>query len=138
MNQIPRLSQQYSISEKSVEHLLNRYGSLISEVLEPAESKPELREELIPGLAYLKAEILYAVTHEGATSIDDVLARRTRISFEASDQGLSALDVVADLIGETLGWSSAQRKASINNYRELVNRQNDILVETKRGKAKVS
>ena len=138
MNQIPRLSQQYSISEKSVEHLLNRYGSLISEVLEPAESQPELLEELIPGLAYLKAEILYAVTHEGATSIDDVLSRRTRISFEASDQGLSALDVVADLIGETLGWSSAQRKASINNYRDLVNRQNDILVETKRGKAKVS
>jgi glycerol-3-phosphate dehydrogenase len=138
MNQIPRLSQQYSISEKSVEHLLNRYGSLISEVLEPAESKPELREELIPGLAYLKAEILYAVTHEGANSIDDVLSRRTRISFEASDQGLSALDVVADLIEETLGWSSAQRKASINHYRELVNRQNEILVETKRGKAKVS
>jgi len=138
MNQIPRLSQQYSISEKSVEHLLNRYGSLISEVLEPAESKPELREELIPGLAYLKAEILYAVTHEGATSIDDVLSRRTRISFEASDQGLSVLDVAADLIEETLGWSSAQRKASINHYRELVNRQNEILVETKRGKAKVS
>jgi len=138
MNQIPRLSQQYSISEKSVEHLLNRYGSLISEVLEPAESQPELLEELIPGLAYLKAEILYAVTHEGATSIDDVLSRRTRISFEASDQGLSVLDVAADLIGETLGWSSAQRKASINHYRELVNRQNEILVETKRGKAKVS
>ena len=138
MNQIPRLSQQYSISEKSVEHLLNRYGSLISEVLEPAESQPELLEELIPGLAYLKAEILYAVTHEGATSIDDVLSRRTRISFEASDQGLSVLDVAADLIEETLGWSSAQRKASINHYRELVNRQNEILVETKRGKAKVS
>ena len=138
MNQIPRLSQQYSISEKSVEHLLNRYGSLISEVLEPAESQPELLEELIPGLVYLKAEILYAVTHEGATSIDDVLSRRTRISFEASDQGLSVLDVAADLIEETLGWSSAQRKASINHYRELVNRQNEILVETKRGKAKVS
>ena len=87
---------------------------------------------------YLKAEILYAVTHEGATSIDDVLSRRTRISFEASDQGLSVLDVAADLIEETLGWSSAQRKASINHYRELVNRQNEILVETKRGKAKVS
>jgi glycerol-3-phosphate dehydrogenase len=138
MNQIPRLSHQYSVSEKSVEHLLNRYGSLMSEVLEPAESQPELRDELIPGLPYLKAEILYAVTHEGATSIDDVLSRRTRISFEASDQGLSALDIVADLIGGTLGWSTAQRKASIQQYRELVARQNEILVETKKGKAKVS
>jgi glycerol-3-phosphate dehydrogenase len=138
MNQIPRLARQYFISEKCVEHLLNRYGSLIGEVLEPAETHPELREELIPGLPYLKAEIRYAVTHEGALSIDDVLSRRTRISFEASDQGLSAVDEVAELISETLGWSSADRKSSVQHYRDLVNRQNEILMHAKTGKAKVS
>ncbi|MFM8404906.1 MAG: glycerol-3-phosphate dehydrogenase [Actinomycetota bacterium] len=138
MNQIPRLARQYSISEKCAEHLLNRYGSLIGEVLEPAETHPELREELIPGLPYLKAEIRYAVTHEGALSIDDVLSRRTRISFEAADQGLSVVDEVAELISETLGWSSADRKASVKHYRDLVNRQNEILMHAKTGKAKVS
>ena len=138
MNQIPRLARQYFISEKCVEHLLNRYGSLIGEVLEPAETHPELLEELIPGLPYLKAEIRYAVTHEGALSIDDVLSRRTRISFEAVDQGLSVVDEVAELISETLGWSSADRKASVKHYRDLVNRQNEILMNAKTGKAKVS
>lgn len=138
MNQIPRLARQYSISEKCAEHLLNRYGSLIGEVLEPAETHPELREELIPGLPYLKAEIRYAVTHEGALSIDDVLSRRTRISFEAADQGLSVVDEVAELMSETLGWSSADRKASVKHYRDLVNRQNEILMHAKTGKAKVS
>lgn len=138
MNQIPRLARQYFISEKCVEHLLNRYGSLIGEVLEPAETHPELLEELIPGLPYLKAEIRYAVTHEGALSIDDVLSRRTRISFEAADQGLAVVDEVAELMSETLGWSSADRKASVKHYRDLVNRQNEILMHAKTGKAKVS
>jgi glycerol-3-phosphate dehydrogenase len=138
MNQIPRLARQYFISEKCVEHLLNRYGSLIGEVLEPAETHPELLEELIPGLPYLKAEIRYAVTHEGALSIDDVLSRRTRISFEAADQGLSVVDEVAELMSETLGWSPADRKASVKHYRDLVNRQNEILMNAKTGKAKVS
>ena len=46
-----------------------------------------MAELLTPELAYIKAEIIYAVTHEGAQSVDDVLSRRTRIAFEASDGG---------------------------------------------------
>ena len=138
MNQIPRLAKLYGISEESVEHLLNRYGSLIDEVLAPASKNRELLEKLIPELPYLKAEILYAVTNEGALSIDDVLSRRTRISFEAKDQGLSALEEVADLISETLGWDSKDKKASISQYRELVERQNEVLLQAKELKERVS
>jgi glycerol-3-phosphate dehydrogenase len=138
MNQIPRLAEKFSISEKSVEHLLNRYGSLIDEVLEPAHDLPELREPLISQLPYLKAEILYAVTHEGARSIDDVLSRRTRISFEASDHGLSILDDVAEIISNQLGWNAAAKKASIKEYRELIARQDEVLNIAKGAKAKVS
>ena len=138
MNQIPRLAEKFSISEKSVEHLLNRYGSLIDEVLEPAHDLPELREPLISQLPYLKAEILYAVTHEGARSIDDVLSRRTRISFESSDQGLSVLDDVAEIISNQLGWNAAAKKASIKEYRELIARQDEVLNIAKGAKAKVS
>lgn len=138
MNQIPRLAQQYRVSNESVEHLLNRYGSMIDEVLEPAEKNPQLRERLIPELPYLKAEVLYSVSHEGARSIDDVLSRRTRIAFESSDQGLSVLDDVAELISTQLGWSASQRKASIKEYRELVERQNEVLMLAKKAKSKVS
>jgi glycerol-3-phosphate dehydrogenase len=128
----------YGISEESVEHLLNRYGSLIDEVLAPASKNQELLDKLIPELPYLKAEILYAVTNEGALSIDDVLSRRTRISFEAKDQGLSALEEVADLISEILGWDSKDKKASISQYRELVERQNEVLLQAKELKERVS
>ena len=138
MNQIPRLAKMYSIEESSVEHLLNRYGSLIDEVLNPGIQKPALLERLAPELPYLKAEILYAVTHEGARSIDDVLSRRTRISFESKDQGLGVVDVVADLISEALEWGAKERKASIKQYREIIERQNELLRQSKEIKEKVS
>jgi glycerol-3-phosphate dehydrogenase len=138
MNQIPRLANLYGISEASVEHLLNRYGSLIDEVLAPSSDKPELLESVIPELPYLKAEIYYAVTHEGALSIDDVLSRRTRISFEAKDQGLGAVNDVADLISDVLGWSAKEKKASIAEYREIIERQNKVLIQAKEIREKVS
>ena len=138
MNQIPRLAAQYSVSEETIEHLLNRYGSLLDEVLEPIKSNSKLSEQLMENLPYLKAEILYAVTHEGARSVDDVLSRRTRIAFEASDQGLSVLDEVANLIAGPLGWNAAAKKASMKEYKDLVDRQNDVLTNAKKSKAKVS
>lgn len=138
MNQIPRLASQYSLSEETIEHLLNRYGSLLDEVLEPIVKNSTLSERLIENLPYLKAEILYAVTHEGARSVDDVLSRRTRIAFEASDQGLSALEDVATLIASSLGWNAADKKSSIKEYRELVERQNEMLNIAKKTKTKVS
>jgi glycerol-3-phosphate dehydrogenase len=95
-------------------------------------------ERLAPELPYLKAEILYAVTHEGALSVDDVLSRRTRISFEAKDQGLGVVDVVADLISEALEWGAKERKASIKQYQEIIERQNELLRQSKEIKEKVS
>ncbi len=138
MNQIPRLANKYGVSESVIEHLLNRYGSLIDELLYPAQEDDELLEQITPELLYLKAEIVYAVTHEGARSIDDVLSRRTRIAFEAKDQGLSVLNEVADLIAPHLGWKKADKNASIKEYQELVERQNEMLASLTKGKRKVS
>jgi glycerol-3-phosphate dehydrogenase len=97
-----------------------------------------LLKSVIPELPYLRAEIYYAVTNEGALSIDDVLSRRTRISFEAKDQGLGAVNDVADLISDVLGWSAKEKKASIAEYREIIERQNKVLIQAKEIREKVS
>jgi len=138
MNQIPQLAQEFKISESTVEHLLNRYGSLIEEVLAPAQQDPELLQPVIPGLPYIGAEIIYAATHEGARSVDDVLSRRTRIAFEDKDQGLNAVEFVADLIAPHLGWRKAQKSASIKEYQLIVERQNQILKGVKKTTSKAS
>ena len=138
MNQIPMLAEKFGLTPKTVEHLLNRYGSLIDEVLAPAAENKELLSKVSDELPYITAELLYAVTHEGARSVDDVLSRRTRIAFEAKDQGLALVEKVADLIAPHLGWKISDKTTSIKEYKQLVEKQNSILQSAKSTKAKVS
>ncbi len=125
--QVLKIASEYNLSEATVQHLLDRYGSLISEILEIVAADESMAERLIPDLPYIKAEILHAASHEGALSVEDVLLRRTRISFEASDSGLSVADKVADLIGTVLNWSAADRKDSIQSYERVVEDEESAL-----------
>ena len=112
---------------ESINHLIDRYGSLFEEVLEISTGDRSLLNPIIPGLPYLKAEIIYSATHEGALSVSDVLSRRTRISFEDREQGLLVADEVATLIGNELGWSEIEREQSLSQYRAQIQLQNDQL-----------
>ena len=58
-------------------HLLHMYGSLALELLAPAADDPSLLEPLVPGRPDLRAQELYARTHEWALTEEDVLRRRT-------------------------------------------------------------
>jgi glycerol-3-phosphate dehydrogenase len=58
-------------------HLLQLYGSLVAEVLAPATEDPSLLEPLVPGRPDLRAQEVYARTHEWAVTSEDVLRRRT-------------------------------------------------------------
>jgi glycerol-3-phosphate dehydrogenase len=112
-----------------VTHLLDRYGSLIEEILELIAHDSSLAERIIPELPYLKAEILHAATHEGALSVEDVLLRRTRISFEAFDGGADAAKEVAKIIGEPLGWGAKERSASVSAFLAVIEKEEEALVE---------
>ena len=81
----------------------------------------------IENLPYIGGEIRYAVTHEGAISISDVLSRRTRINFEAPDQGRSIVNEVAEIIAEPLGWSKEEREKSISEYLSEIEFQDKAL-----------
>lgn len=118
-----RIAKESGLDVDTVVHLLNRYGSLIVEILEIIDHEPKLAEKLDSELAYIKAEIVYSASHEGARTVDDVISRRTRIAFEAVEHGVHLADEVAALIAPILGWSSKQRKESVVAYEELVDRE---------------
>lgn len=115
-NRRARMADESGVHVARVEHLLNRYGAMTDDILALIRELPELAEPLPGADDYLAAEVVYATTHEGARHVHDVLTRRTRISIEAWDRGVSAVPVVAKLMGEILGWSDAQRESEVKHY----------------------
>jgi glycerol-3-phosphate dehydrogenase len=103
-----------------IEHLLHRYGSLISEILELIAAEPALGKPLAGADDYLRAEVVYAASHEGARHLDDVLARRTHASIETWDRGLSAAEEAATLMAGPMRWKSRQVARELENYRVRV------------------
>ncbi|GAA5115811.1 glycerol-3-phosphate dehydrogenase/oxidase [Alloalcanivorax gelatiniphagus] len=110
------LSRSSGLDIGVVDHLLGRYGGLVDEVLALIQRRPELGEPLPGAEHYLRAEVLYAVTHEGARHLDDVLARRTRVSIETFDRGVAAARPSAELMAEALGWDQAQLDDEVDHY----------------------
>jgi glycerol-3-phosphate dehydrogenase len=103
-----------------VEHLLNRYGALIDDLLELIAVEPTLGEPLAGAEDYLAVEVRYAVTHEGARHLEDVLTRRTRISIETWDRGLRAAESAAALMAGPLGWDEEQAADEVAHYKARV------------------
>ena len=92
------------LPEDAVERLLHRHGDRTPDVLALATGDPDLARPLPGAPGYLAAEVVHAVTAEGALHLDDVLTRRTRISIETAHRGVETAPRVAELMGRELGW----------------------------------
>jgi glycerol-3-phosphate dehydrogenase len=107
--------------------VLGRYGTLAQEVLGLIKADPGLGRPLASGHPYLRAEVAYAVSHEGALHLEDVLMRRTRLFIESADSGVSAAADVAAIMGRLLGWSRRRRGAETRRYLDLVEAEQTVL-----------
>lgn len=119
-NRRGKIARAFGLHRVRVEHLLNRYGTLSDEILDILQERPELAEPVPGADDYIRAELLYAASHEGALHLDDVLARRTRISIEAWDRGVSAAPVAAELMAEVHGWDAERTRQEVETYRRRV------------------
>lgn len=125
VNQVDRLAVRFDLPTWQIQRLLNRYGSLVDELLEPAADDRTLLEPLPGAEEYLRAEIVYAATHEGALHIDDILARRTHISIETNDRGTQCARSVAELVSSHLGWDDARICTEVATYEARVQAERD-------------
>ncbi|PQP18743.1 glycerol-3-phosphate dehydrogenase [Rhodococcus opacus] len=120
VNQTVHLGKMYGLHPYRVKHLLDRYGSLIDEVLDQASGKPELLQPLTDAPAYLQVEVVYAAAAEGALHLDDILARRTRIAIEYSHRGVNCAEQVAQLVAPVLGWDDDAVDREVKTYQARV------------------
>lgn len=117
---VGRLQRPAGIESGQWDRLLGRYGSLTSDLVDLVSDQPELGLPLVDDAPYLRAEVVYAATHEGALHLDDTLTRRTRVSIETRHRGLEAVTETTRLMGDALGWSETTRTREIGHYRARV------------------
>jgi len=129
-NQRVMLARQSGLHVARIDHLLGRYGGLIDDVLDLIRERRMLGVPLEGAEDYLAAEVVYAVTHEGARHLDDVLTRRTRISIEVFDRGVAAAPHVAALMAGELGWDPTRRQEEVDHYLRRVEaeRQSQLML----------
>ena len=96
--------------------LVERYGAHHAAVEALIAEDAALAAPLVPGQPALRAEALFAIRHEQAMSVADVLAQRLRLALLAADQGRQAAAAVADLLAREHRWSSEQRQAALAAY----------------------
>jgi glycerol-3-phosphate dehydrogenase len=115
-----RLGERHpDLAPATLARLVATYGSETEAVLAGVAADPRLAAPVAPGAALLAAEVHYAIEHEMALGVEDVLDRRTRLLLFARDQGLGAVEGVAAIMSVRLGWDTERTRAEVAAYRDL-------------------
>ena len=104
------------LSQRSAERLISLYGSRSRDVVAEARRDAELLKVVHEPTGAIGAELIFAMRHEFARTLTDVLARRVLLAFEPG-HGLDSVNAMAALIGARLGWDAARCKANVVEYR---------------------
>jgi glycerol-3-phosphate dehydrogenase len=110
------LARRHGVPAGVVEHLLERYGTQVVDLLAMIHAEPALAAPLTGAPEYLAAEVAYAASAEGALHLDDVLTRRTRISIETAHRGEESAAAAAEILVGVLGWDGAARAREVDHY----------------------
>jgi glycerol-3-phosphate dehydrogenase len=111
-----QLAASSGMTMPTIENLLRRHGSYTARLLDMVAGDSDLGQRLDLQAPYLKAEIVWAAQSEGALHLDDLLTRRTRLSIEVKDRGVSAAPEAARLVAPILGWDEATMAREVEHY----------------------
>jgi glycerol-3-phosphate dehydrogenase len=95
---------------------LSSYGSNAAGIRELIRNRPELGSQLHEALPICAAQVVWAVRHEMARTIDDVLARRTRGLFLNARAATAMAPEVARLMVRELGKDEQWQKVQIEEF----------------------
>jgi glycerol-3-phosphate dehydrogenase len=115
-----QLMTQFALDVDTATHLCGVYGARAHLLASRIAADRALGERLDPELPYVWAEVEFAVGHDLARTVEDVLARRVPLLLVSRDQGLGVCERVADRLGAQLGWNDAQRARMLDEYRAEV------------------
>jgi glycerol-3-phosphate dehydrogenase len=98
---------------------LSVYGTDAEGIRELIRQDPSLGRRLTEKLPYVEAEVVWAVRHEMARTIEDVLARRLRALFLDAAAAIESAPVVAVLMQKELDWDEERKKEQVREFTGL-------------------
>ncbi len=104
-------ASEFGLPLETVEHLMRSYGGNYQKVLEITRESAPLKNPLLEELPHIEAEVVYCARFEMITTVEDFLARRTRISLLARDHGSDCASRVAELMGRKQGRADSPEDA---------------------------
>lgn len=116
-----KLRCQHRLPGKTARHLASKFGTAAEKVLALASENSALLDPILEGRPAIKAEVVYAVRHEMAATIEDVLARRIGLQLYSWRDAIQAAPVVGSLMAKELHWTSSFTRAAITHYVEKIN-----------------
>jgi glycerol-3-phosphate dehydrogenase len=109
------------LEEEAATRMLHIYGTRSRQILKLADETPDLRQPFSPSTGALGAEVVFAFREELASTLEDVLMRRTMVGLDEA-VGLDAIEAAADIAKLHLGWSTDRADTEVRRYREYVER----------------
>ncbi len=110
------MASRLRISAATADVLMQMYGRRAMEVVELASEYPELAQPITDSHPYILAQVVYAVAFESAVTLEDVLARRIRLSITDAAQAKASADKVSQLMARLLGWDEATRERMVTEF----------------------
>jgi len=111
------LAREYGIEYDDAAHLVRNYGSMHARELCQLGKTNNSLTPMIPNQHILKAEIQWAVEHEMAETVTDVIGHRTRLAFIDPRETKRVLSDIVDDMGNRKGWTTEKR---IKEYDDAV------------------
>ncbi len=108
----------YEISEATARHLAQKFGTASEDVLALIRRDPDQALPIVDGYPAIRAEVVYSVRREMATTLEDVIARRIGLQFYSWRESIEAAPEVGSLMAAELGWPREVADAQVDRYIE--------------------
>ena len=108
------------LSQTIRRHLVDTYGMRSLEIAKLCAADPAMLEPIVPGRLEIMAQVDFGVREELASTVSDIMIRRTQIFFRDHQQGLQSVEKVANRMAELIGWSDEEKQRSIDDYKAEV------------------
>ncbi len=115
------LIREYGVTQPVAQHLVQKFGTHAGRVLALTRVDPNLGLLLLDGFPTLRAEVLYAVRYEMATTIEDVLLRRLGLQLSSWRRAIAAAPLTASILAGELNWNPEFTRTSIERYVKKIN-----------------